>query len=318
MAAAGREDRRRRRGCRGRFHAYATDRRTRLGPDLLGREALRDRGRARDALDASRHLRGRRHDRPADPLRRAARARRQAGAGTARSTSAPRARAGLRRPSCTTRPAVRPRPARSASTSATRTPTRTRDPGALPADRDTALPEPTLTVGPGSFTTIGNRVRATVLHELEHVNHAKLANAAVRRWRATTKAGSFDSWLARENKAGRVGVVEDSLIGEEVSGGTKNTESLSYLVASWRATTQVDLAKTRSTTWSREDSSSEARAARGRVGRRPTTSSQEQVVAHCSTYRDTLGEPHRPRLCATPSAGTRRARGSDYRRSEGR
>ena len=114
--------------------------------------------------------------------------------------------------------------------------------GALPADRDTVLPEPTLTVGPGSFTTIGN-LRATVLHEFTHVNHAKLALAAVRRWRATTKDGSFNGWLKREKKAGRVGALDYSIITEQVSGASKVTEALSYLVSFMAGYELLDLAK---------------------------------------------------------------------------
>ncbi len=92
--------------------------------------------------------------------------------------------------------------------------------GKLPSDRTTPLPEATLTVGPGAFTGFA-ALRATVLHEFEHVNHARLAKAAVERWRATTTEGTFDSWLKRERKAGRIDAIQEALIREEVRGGTE-------------------------------------------------------------------------------------------------
>jgi hypothetical protein len=102
--------------------------------------------------------------------------------------------------------------------------------GKVPSDRVTPLPDPTLEVGPGAFTTLTS-LRATILHEFAHVNHAVQAIEAVKRWRATTTDGKFLTWLAREQKAGRIDAVDFSLIKEEVEGGTENTEALGYLVS---------------------------------------------------------------------------------------
>jgi hypothetical protein len=167
--------------------------------------------------------------------------------------------------------------------------------GKLPSDRTTPLPEGTLTIGPGAFLGFA-ALRATVLHEFEHVNHARQAKAAVERWRAETTGGSFDTWLARERKAGRLSLVEEALIREEVGGGTKNTESMSYLVSFMAAYEQVDLSEIPV-----DDNIAEAFV----FGKLEQLTGDwihadhvvaDHVVARMQTYRDALGEPHRSRL----------------------
>jgi hypothetical protein len=113
--------------------------------------------------------------------------------------------------------------------------------GPVPSDRESALPEPTLELGPGAFTTLA-ALRATLLHEFAHVDHAAEAIEAVKRWRETTTDGKFLTWLARELKGGRIDAVDFAVIKEEVEGGTENTEALSYLVSFVASYHLVDLA----------------------------------------------------------------------------
>ena len=183
--------------------------------------------------------------------------------------------------------------------------------GKLPSDRTTPLPEATLTIGPGAFLGFA-ALRATVLHEFEHVNHARLAKATVERWRATTTAGSFDSWLARERKAGRITLVEEALIGEEVKGGTKNTESLSYLVSFMATYEQVDLSKIPV-----GDEFAEVFV----FGKLEQLTGDwidanhvvaDEVVARTLTYRDALGEPHRSRLMGYAERRHKELKGTNF------
>jgi hypothetical protein len=102
--------------------------------------------------------------------------------------------------------------------------------GAIPSDRDTPLPEPTLVVGPGSFGDLVS-LRATLLHEFSHVNHATKTIAAVERWRATERKLPFDRWLNRQVEAGKVDPVDFAVISEQVTTQDETTESLSYLRA---------------------------------------------------------------------------------------
>jgi hypothetical protein len=100
--------------------------------------------------------------------------------------------------------------------------------GALPADRTSSLPEPTLEVGPRAFSNLPE-LRATLLHEFSHQNHAALAIAALRQWRAAGGKSSFETWLKGRHKAGAFQDVQYAIIREQVTPHAESTESLSYL-----------------------------------------------------------------------------------------
>ena len=112
--------------------------------------------------------------------------------------------------------------------------------GAIPSNRETPLPVPTLTVGPKAFQDLAS-LRATLLHEYTHMRHAVQTIEAVERWRATTTDGTFESWLTRQHKTGKLDAIDFAVIKEQVTSKTSNTESLSYLVsftatyARWRS-----------------------------------------------------------------------------------
>ncbi len=100
--------------------------------------------------------------------------------------------------------------------------------GALPCDRDSELPVPSLELGPLAFGDLV-ALRGTLLHEYEHMRHSEKAIEAVQLWRATTSDGDFVPWLERRHKAGKVDAVDLAVIKQEVAGLSNNTESLAYL-----------------------------------------------------------------------------------------
>jgi hypothetical protein len=168
--------------------------------------------------------------------------------------------------------------------------------GKLPSDRETPLPEPTLEVGPLSFTTL-TALRATVLHELAHVNHAVRAIEAVKQWRATTTDGKFLTWLAREQKKRRIDAVDFAVIKEEVEGGTENTESLAYLVSFTAAYHLEDVAGLPA-----DDEVIDEKLLFGKLGQladewpRADHAVQEHVLEQLIAYRDSLDTTHRERF----------------------
>jgi len=168
--------------------------------------------------------------------------------------------------------------------------------GKLPSDRETPLPEPTLEVGPGAFTTL-IALRATILHELAHVNHAVMAIEAVNRWRATTTDGNFLTWLAREQKKGRVDAVDFAVIKEEVKGGTENTESLGYLVSFTAAYHLEDLSGLPA-----DDEVIDDKLLFGKLAQladewfRADHAVQDHVLEQLVAYRDALDTAHRERF----------------------
>ncbi len=168
--------------------------------------------------------------------------------------------------------------------------------GKVPSDRETPLPEPTLEVGPGAFKTL-IALRATILHELAHVNHAVQAIEAVKQWRATTTDGTFASWLAREQKKGRIHAVDYAVIKEEVEGGTENTESLAYLVSFTAAYHLEDLARLPA-----DDEVVDQHLLFGKLEQlsfewpRADHAVQEHVLEQLVAYRDSLDTAHRERL----------------------
>lgn len=96
--------------------------------------------------------------------------------------------------------------------------------GAIPSDRTTPLPEPTLEVGPRAFGDL-IALRGTLLHEFTHLGHAVKTIEAVRRWRATERKLPFLAWLERQ----RLDPVEHAIIAEQVTPHAESTESLAYL-----------------------------------------------------------------------------------------
>jgi hypothetical protein len=167
--------------------------------------------------------------------------------------------------------------------------------GKIPSDRETPLPEPTLEVGPGAFKTLPE-LRATLLHELAHVNHAVQALDAVKRWRATTTEGGFLTWLARERKATRIDAVDFAVIKEEVEGGTENTEALSYLVSFTAAYHEVDLGRMPAGDEFVEGMVFGKLTQLADKWLRADHAVQERVLEQLVAYRDSLDAAHRERL----------------------
>jgi hypothetical protein len=173
--------------------------------------------------------------------------------------------------------------------------------GKLPSDRKTVLPQPTLELGPGAFDDVV-ALRATLLHEFAHVNHAVQAIEAVERWRATTTDGDFLPWLGREQKAGRIDAFDFALIKEQVQGGTKNTEALGYVISFTAAYDSVDL-----TRFPEGDPIVDL-ALFGKlieVADQWMTANhavQDHVIAQLVAYRDSLDAAHRDRLVSFVTA----------------
>jgi len=102
--------------------------------------------------------------------------------------------------------------------------------GAVPSDRTSPLPEPSLEVGPRAFGSLVD-LRATLLHEHVHLNHARRAVEAVRRWREETTTGSFPAWLRKQRKAGSIDEVTYDIVAEQVTEASSSTEALAYLTS---------------------------------------------------------------------------------------
>jgi hypothetical protein len=100
--------------------------------------------------------------------------------------------------------------------------------GAIPSDRTTPLPEPTLEVGPLAFGDLIS-LRSTLLHEFTHLGHATKTIAAVKEWRETELKLPFSAWLDRRRRAGKIDAVEHAVIAEQVTAHSETTESLAYL-----------------------------------------------------------------------------------------
>lgn len=167
--------------------------------------------------------------------------------------------------------------------------------GAVPSDRDSPLPEPTLELGPGAFKTLAE-LRGTILHEFTHLRHAVQTIEAVKRWRAATTDGKFLTWLAREQKAGRIGAVDLSIIKEGVEGGTENTEALAYVVSFMVAYDDVDLGRM---PVGDEIVDSKIFGKLTQVADewiRADHAVQERVLERLIAYRDSLDPGHRERL----------------------
>jgi hypothetical protein len=169
--------------------------------------------------------------------------------------------------------------------------------GALPCDRDTALPVPSLEVGPlafGDFVAL----RGTLLHEYEHMRHAETAIEAVEMWRATTSDGDFLPWLERRQKAGKVDKLAFDVIAEQVAGKHNNTESLAYL-AGFMATYHL-----RPLAEFQDDEAGDTKLFKPVVELADewfgaNHSVQDKVLEELRAYRDsTLDDEHRRRLQA--------------------
>ena len=119
---------------------------------------------------------------------------------------------------------------------------------------------------------------------------------AIKRWRATTTDGTFLTWLAREQKAGRIDAAEFSVIKEGVEGGTENTEALAYVVSFIAEYHELDLASM--------PLSGDAVDSRlfGRLRQvadewvRADHAVQDRVLEQLIAYRDALDPGHRERL----------------------
>ncbi len=169
--------------------------------------------------------------------------------------------------------------------------------GALPSDRDSELPVPSLEVGPLAFGDLV-ALRGTLLHEYEHMRHAEKAIEAVQLWRATTSDGDFEAWLARRHKAGKVDAVDFAVIKQQVEGLSNNTESLAYL-AGFTATYHL-----RSLAEFPDDDAGDTKLFKPVVELadewfHANHAVQDEVVEQLRAYRDsTLDEEHRRRLQA--------------------
>jgi hypothetical protein len=169
--------------------------------------------------------------------------------------------------------------------------------GALPCDRETPLPVPSLEIGPRAFGELAE-LRSTLLHEFEHMLHAKSAIEAVELWRATTSDGEFGPWLERRHKAGKVDAIEFALIKEQVAGKSNNTESLAYL------TDFMTTFHLRSLAEVPEGDAGDALLFSAlielsKVWGHANHAVQEDVIERLRTYRDaTLSDEHRARLKA--------------------
>ena len=169
--------------------------------------------------------------------------------------------------------------------------------GALPCDRDTELPVPSLEVGPLAFGDLV-ALRGTLLHEYEHMRHAEKAIEAVQLWRATTSDGDFEAWLTRRQKAGKVDAVDFAVIKQQVEGLSNNTESLAYL-AGFTATYHL-----RSLAEFPDDDAGDTKLFKPVVELadewfHANHAVQDEVVEQLRAYRDsTLDDEHRRRLQA--------------------
>jgi len=167
--------------------------------------------------------------------------------------------------------------------------------GKVPSDRETPLPEPTLELGPGSFLSLPE-LRGTLLHEFTHVHHAVQTIEAVRRWRTTTTGGTFLSWLAREQKAGRIDAVAFSVIKEGVEGGTENTEALAYVVSFMAAYDDLDLGPMPAGDEVVDTKIFGKLTQAADEWIRADHAVQERVLEQLIAYRDSLDAVHRERL----------------------
>ncbi len=167
--------------------------------------------------------------------------------------------------------------------------------GAVPSDRESPLPEPILEVGPGAFRTLAE-LRATLLHEFVHLNHAVQTLEAVKRWRATTSDGKFPAWLARELKGGRIDAIDFSVIKEGVEGGTENTEALAYLVSFTGAYHLTDVSVMPAGDEIVEDMMFGKLRQLADEWIRADHAVQQRVLEQLIAYRDSLDADHRARL----------------------
>ena len=101
----------------------------------------------------------------------------------------------------------------------------------LPRDRITAVPQSTLTFGPGAFSSLSEiQLQGTAVHESTHFSHAELGLQWLQRWRAANTRQSFPVWLRTQMNRRRLNQEQFDLIIEQTHRGQMpDTEVIAHL-----------------------------------------------------------------------------------------